>query len=202
MTIATAVQPDLRPASAFASQQDFIAAAFEELNRRLAPAKLANHIFNGSLLFANQNVAGSNPQSVGEFADRLERAVKDIVYDGRLFWEIKPKTLVGPNSPERRTSAADAEKQFADWQKNAEQKTKDAKEQAAAEKRIAGLIASFSPMKNNRLDYALQEKTNARHRQYFEDSKRDGRDLLKVEEQIRRDQQVIFDRIERGSWNL
>ena len=76
------------------------------------------------------------------------------------------------------------------------------KEQAAAEKRVAALIAAFTPTKNGRLDYPLIEKVNARHRGWFEDAKKDGKDLLKVEEQIRRDQQVTYDRVERDSWKM
>ncbi len=112
MTVETAVQPDLRPANMFASQREYIEAAFAELNRRLAPARLANHSLNGSLLFANQNVAGSNPQNVGELADLLERAIKSVVYEGKLIWDVKPKTLVGPNNPAKQISAAESEEQF------------------------------------------------------------------------------------------
>src|SRR5207249_2138149 len=147
--------------------------------------------------FANQNVAGSNPQNVGELADLLERAIKSVVYEGKLIWDVKPKTLVGPNNPAKQISAAESEEQFGKWQKDAEAKAKHDKEQAAAEKRVAALIAAFTPTKNGRLDYPLIEKVNARHRGWFEDAKKDGKDLLKVEEQIRRDQQVTYDRVER-----
>ena len=202
MTETLAVQPDFRPASMFVSQRAYIEAAFAELNRRLAPARLANHSLNGSLLFANQNVAGSNPQNVGELADLLERAIKSVVYEGKLIWDVKPKTLVGPNNPAKQISAAESEEQFGKWQKDAEAKAKHDKEQAAAEKRVAALIAAFTPTKNGRLDYPLIEKVNARHRGWFEDAKKDGKDLLKVEEQIRRDQQVTYDRVERDSWKM
>ena len=167
-----------------------------------SPARLANHSLNGSLLFANQNVAGSNPQNVGELADLLERAIKSVVYEGKLIWDVKPKTLVGPNNPAKQISAAESEEQFGKWQKDAEAKAKHDKEQAAAEKRVAALIAAFTPTKNGRLDYPLIEKVNARHRGWFEDAKKDGKDLLKVEEQIRRDQQVTYDRVERDSWKM
>src|SRR5207244_11855774 len=101
MTVETAVQPDLRPANMFASQREYIEAAFAELNRRLAPARLANHSLNGSLLFANQNVAGSNLQNVGELADLLERAIKSVVYEGKLIWVLKEKTLGGQDKIEK-----------------------------------------------------------------------------------------------------
>src|SRR5437667_1201327 len=106
MTVETAVQPDLRPANMFASQREYIEAAFAELNRRLAPARLANHSLNGSLLSANQNVAGSNPQNGGEPANLLERALKRVVYEGRWIWDGKPKTLVEPNNPAKPISTA------------------------------------------------------------------------------------------------
>ena len=70
-----------------------------------------------------------------------------------------------------------------------------------AAERIIGSVV-LTPTKNGRLDYPLIEKVNARHRGWFEDAKKDGKDLLKVEEQIRRDQQVTYDRVERDSWKM
>ena len=128
--------------------------------------------------------------------------MKDTVYDGRLIWDVKPKTLQGPNKSAKQISAAESEEQFGKWQKDAEAKDKHDKEQKAAEKRIAALIAAFTPTRNGRLDYPLIEKTNARHRGWFESAKKDGKDLVKVEEQIRQDQQITYDRVERSSWNL
>ena len=204
MTVATAHQQDFRPASMFASQKDFANAAFAELNSRLAPAKLANNELNGTHVSAwlNQNARDVAPKTVAELADLLERAVKDTVYDGRLIWDVKPKTLQGPNKSAKQISAAESEEQFGKWQKDAEAKDKHDKEQKAAEKRIAALIAAFTPTRNGRLDYPLIEKTNARHRGWFESAKKDGKDLVKVEEQIRQDQQITYDRVERSSWNM
>ena len=198
-TPAPAAQPDNRPVSVFTDQRTFVVAAFHELNRRLQPARLADQAINGTLLFTNQNVAGSNPQSVGELADLLERAVKEILHDNKLVWDVKPKALVGPNRPEKQMSAAESEKKFNQWQKDSETKAKYDKEQAAAEKRIHGLISNFAPARANRLDFALQTKVIAKHRGWLDDAKKNGKDLLRVEEDIHADQQAIYHKLERDS---
>src|SRR5437016_5236855 len=85
MTVATATpaQSDNRPASAFISQGEFANAAFVTINRRLAPAKLSDTASNGTHIseWLNQNARDVRPQTVGEFADLLERAIKSIVYE-------------------------------------------------------------------------------------------------------------------------
>jgi len=48
----------------------------------------------------------------------------------------------------------------------------------------------------------LIEKVTARHRGWFEDAKKAGKDLVKVEADIRADQQNIYDRVERDSWKM
>lgn len=187
MIVATpAVQPDNRPTSAFSDQRAFIVAVFHELNRRLAPAQLADSAANGAHLTAwlRQNVQGT-PQSVSEFADLLEQAVKATVFDRKLVWVVEPKALRGPNKPEKPVSAAESEAKFAKWRKDAEAKQKYHAEQSAAEKRIVGLINAFSPARQNRLDYAAQEKFQKHWRGQLEDAKRNGKDLRDVEDAIR-----------------
>lgn len=200
MTVAAPAAPADRPVSAFTSHKEFADAALVELNRRLAPAKLADSAANGVHLAAwlRQN-AQATPQSVGEFADLLEQAIKATVFDRKLVWIVEPKALAGPNRPEKPASAAESEAKFAKWQKDAETKTKYDADQRAAEKRIVGLIAAFAPCKVNRLDYKVREETNAKHRGWLASAKASGRDLLRVEEDIRNDQQAIYHKLERST---
>lgn len=172
------VMADTRPISMFATQPEYVTAVFAELNRRIAPAKLANVSLNGTVLFS-ELPQGWVPQSVDELADFLEGVIKRILFRGTLKWEVAPKALVGPNQPADSDSNSPAK--FAEWTKQAEAKTRYENEQRATEKLINDRINHFLPTTAiGHVDYGMLERKTAKWRGWLADAKKNGTDLKKV----------------------
>jgi hypothetical protein len=165
----------------------------------LLPAKLKNTNANADFLVAEMKNRGLAPT-----ADNYYNVIHQMLFDGKLEWEIEPETLVARRQnvgPARLTSAQESlhewpNKQWEAQAKAAQAAEARAKREAEFERATMELINNFTPRnRRSQIDYAKKSEIQSHLRKYVEQQKALGISMESVkpivEDYIRKLQEAI-----------
>lgn len=167
---------------------------WELAKQRLLPAKLKNTNANADLLVAEMKNRGLAPT-----ADNYYRVIQQILFEGKLEWEIAPETLAARRQnadPARLTSAQQSQEQWEAEAKAAEDAEARAKREAEFERATMEMINNFTPRnRQSQIDYAKKSEIQSHLRKYVEEQKARGASMESVkplvEDYIRKLQEAI-----------
>lgn len=167
---------------------------WELAKQRLLPAKLKNTNANAHFLVAEMKNRGLAPT-----ADNYYKVIQQMLFEGKLEWEIEPETLAARRQnagPARLTSAPESQKQWEAEAKTAEAAEARAKREAEFERATMEIIDNFSPRnRRSQIDYAKTSEIQSHLRKYVEEQKARGASMESVkpmvEDYLRKLQEAI-----------
>ena len=180
------------------------------LAKRLLPAKLKlteadgkknGHVFNSWAIAKGLRLSTMTPQAIAD--EFYKAAVADCEQPlPQLIWTVPPKTLLKrveqSKAPPTQQSVQNID-DLASRKRESEEADERIKAQEAAKKRCQELIDRFIPTRSRRgvgvVDYNLQAKQQADWRKRLVSSK----DFVKLEDEIRKEQRDIYEKLERAS---
>ena len=167
---------------------------WELAKQRLLPAKLKNTNANAHFLVAEMKNRGLAPT-----ADNYYEVIQQMLFEGKLEWEIEPETLAARRQnagPARLTSAPESQEQWEAEAKTAEAAEARAKREAEFERATMEIIDNFSPRnRRSQIDYAKTSEIQSHLRKYVEEQKARGASMESVkpmvEDYLRKLQEAI-----------
>lgn len=167
---------------------------WELAKQRLLPAKLKNTNANAHFLVAEMKNRGLAPT-----ADNYYEVIQQMLFEGKLEWEIEPETLAARRQnagPARLTSAPESQKPWEAEAKTAEAAEARAKREAEFERATMEIIDNFSPRnRRSQIDYAKTSEIQSHLRKYVEEQKARGASMESVkpmvEDYLRKLQEAI-----------
>lgn len=167
---------------------------WELAKQRLLPAKLKNTNANAHFLVAEMKNRGLAPT-----ADNYYKVIQQMLFEGKLEWEIEPETLAARRQnagPARLTSAPESQKQWEAEAKTAEAAEARAKREAEFERATMEIIDNFTPRnRQSQIDYAKTSEIQSHLRKYVEEQKARGASMESVkpmvEDYLRKLQEAI-----------
>jgi hypothetical protein len=171
-----------------------ILAEWELAKQRLLPAKLKNTNANADFLVAEMKNRGLAPT-----ADNYYKVIQQILFEGKLEWEIEPETLAARHQKAGYAKIASAQRSREQWEakaKAAESAEARTKREAEFEKATMEIIKKFTPMnRRNQIDYAKKREIQNHLRKYVKEQKARGVSMESVkqvvEDYIRKLQEAI-----------
>lgn len=167
---------------------------WELAKQRLLPAKLKNTNANAHFLVAEMKNRGLAPT-----ADNYYKVIQQMLFEGKLEWEIEPETLAARRQnagPATLTSAPESQKQWEAEAKTAEAAEARAKREAEFERATMEIIDNFTPRnRRSQIDYAKTSEIQSHLRKYVEEQKARGASMESVkpmvEDYLRKLQEAI-----------
>lgn len=167
---------------------------WELAKQRLLPAKLKNTNANAHFLVAEMKNRGLAPT-----ADNYYKVIQQMLFEGKLEWEIEPETLAAQRQnagPARLTTAPGSQEQWEAEAKTAEAAEARAKREAEFERATMEIIDNFTPRnRRSQIDYAKTSEIQSHLRKYVEEQKARGASMESVkpmvEDYLRKLQEAI-----------
>lgn len=167
---------------------------WELAKQRLLPAKLKNTNANAHFLVAEMKNRGLAPT-----ADNYYEVIQQMLFEGKLEWEIEPETLAARRQnagSARLTSAPEFQEPWEAEAKTAEAAEARAKREAEFERATMEIIDNFTPRnRQSQIDYAKTSEIQSHLRKYVEEQKARGASMESVkpmvEDYLRKLQEAI-----------
>lgn len=167
---------------------------WELAKQRLLPAKLKNTNANADFLVTEMKNRGLAPT-----ADNYYKVIQQMLFEGKLEWEIEPETLAARRQnagPARLTSAPEFQEPREAEAKTAEAAKAKAKREAEFERATMEIIDNFTPRnRQSQIDYAKRSEIQSHLRKYVEEQKAQGASMESVkpmvEDYLRKLQEAI-----------
>lgn len=167
---------------------------WELAKQRLLPAKLKNTNANAHFLVTEMKNRGLAPT-----ADNYYKVIQQMLFEGKLEWEIEPETLAARRQnagPARLTSAPEFQEPWEAEAKTAEAAKAKAKREAEFERATMEIIDNFTPRnRQSQIDYAKRSEIQSHLRKYVEEQKAQGASMESVkpmvEDYLRKLQEAI-----------